>query len=141
MSRHDVLAEFTRGTVTQYYDTDAMADEIVRFRGERDALRQQLAVVGVAAHGGDISDVPSNYRTDTSDKVVKLARILAALREPSETVISKVWEEIIVQCTLQTHDPKSGKPLKDWICHEVTEKEVPLVIRAAVEAAEQEASA
>lgn len=66
----------------------SLLEEIVRLRCERDALRQQLAVVGVAAHGGDISDVPSNYRTDTSDKVVKMARILAALREPSEAVLA-----------------------------------------------------
>lgn len=40
MSRHDVLAEFTRGTVTHYYDTDAMADEIVRLRSILAALRE-----------------------------------------------------------------------------------------------------
>ena len=92
MTRDDVCKEFgawDEGRVPEevhWSTAKAMADEIVRLRGERDALRQQLAVVGVAAHGGDISDVPSNYRTDTSDKVVKLARILAALREPSEAV-------------------------------------------------------
>ena len=31
-TRNDVLAEFTRGTVTRYFDTDAMAEEIVRLR-------------------------------------------------------------------------------------------------------------
>lgn len=45
MSRHDVLAKFTRGTVTQYYDTDAMADEIVRLRGlVREAFREGFAI-------------------------------------------------------------------------------------------------
>ena len=47
MSRHDVLAEFSRGTVTQYYDTDAMADEIVRLR----AIIAALSVAAAKKHG------------------------------------------------------------------------------------------
>ena len=73
MSRHDVLAEFSRGTVTQYYDTDAMADEIVRLRA-----------------------------------------IIAALREPSFDVRKAAWRE---------------------------EPDMEAMLRAAVAAAEQEASA
>lgn len=121
---------------------DRMADEIVRLRKELDEQDTARITAELLLERERRTSESHFGMSVMYEKEYERARdILAALREPSETVISKVWEELIVQCTLQTHDPKSGKPLKDWICHEVTEKEVPLVIRAAVEAAEQEASA
>ena len=86
MSRRDVLAEFTRGTVTQYYDTGAMADEIVRLR-----------------------------------------RILAALREPSEKVVRRMTQRTI-----------EGLHHVDL---DVVLDAIRVALPAAVEAAEQEASA
>ncbi len=64
MSRHDVLAEFTRGTVTQYYDTDAMADEIVRLREElaqpltHDVIMKRMA----DSVGNAINDALNGHR-------------------------------------------------------------------------------
>lgn len=71
-----------------------LRERLVAVEAERDALRQQLAVVGVAAHGGDINDVPSDYCTDASNKVKRVVRILAALREPSATVAHAVDDVI-----------------------------------------------
>lgn len=42
-TRYDILAEFTPNGLLQYPDENLMADEIVRLRAERDALRKYAA--------------------------------------------------------------------------------------------------
>lgn len=73
-TRNDVLAEFTRGTVTRYFDTDAMADEIVR-------LRSQLAEVerereNVSSQLWDCTNERDGYK----HRAERMARVVEAAR-------------------------------------------------------------
>ena len=94
----------------------SMADEIVRLRGERDALRHEMHDRMNKLHRvlGD----PYGHLTE---EVARLSRILAALREPSEVVMIAVQDAVYDQV---------GAP-----CHY---REATVIVRAAVAAAEQE---
>lgn len=82
MSRHDVLAEFTRGTVTQYYDTDAMADEIVRLRAIIAALREPSEAVMQAVKDAIYEELGIEYWDNKTRRIMYYA-IEAAEQEAS----------------------------------------------------------
>ncbi len=82
MSRHDVLAEFSRGTVTQYYDTDAMADEIVRLRSTLAALREPSKAVMKAIQDTIYEELGIEYWENKTRRIMYYA-IEAAEKEAS----------------------------------------------------------
>lgn len=125
MRRKDVLIEFSapelaeeKGCNWDYPDTDAMADEIVR-------LREQLAV-SESLREAQVKELSEHVLTlvealaEDGNALAKAERILDALREPSRAVLAAANEA-------------DGGFLSYG---DVTTK----VIRAAVMAAEQEAS-
>lgn len=64
MTRDEVLDEFSKGTVTKYYDVPAMADEIVRLREElaqpltHDVIMKRMA----DSVGNAINDALNGHR-------------------------------------------------------------------------------
>jgi len=91
MSRHDVLAEFTRGTVTQYYDTDAMADEIVRLREENDELRKRIVELLLEKeHWQAQANLLARSVTRSVKKKTAIRELVAELRRRTEIAEQRV---------------------------------------------------
>ena len=103
---------------------EEQAKRLATVEAERDALKKALAVVGVAAHGGDIRGVLSEFCTDASEKVERLTRTLAALREPSLEIRDAVMAALNNRAVT---DPIIGEDIDE-------------IIEAAVTAAEDEVS-
>ena len=124
MTRDDVLKEFDPiDQLSWHWDAldiaEAMADEIVRLRGERDALKQRLVETEAdwaqcIRASDDLEEEAKEYKS----KWVELACVISNLREPSEAMVKAVDAALV-------HAPTRADVFRE-------------LIRRAVEAAEQE---
>lgn len=129
MTRDEVLREFHRPYQSHEDvggpDADSMADEIVRLRKENDALHLRVLSGSLEDRSAIHQLQDANLRhQEVNDR---LRRILAALREPSGKVIRRMTQRTI-----------EGLHHVDI---DIVLDAIRVALPAAVEAAEQEASA